>query len=245
MANAPQYGVSCPSGGSFYICENNATEFVGCCTFDPCADDSGTCGHNNLRPASFRSDSDSYKDIPEQECSSLSMETKWYICANDKTNFMGCCHHANPCIAGSCQAGYIVPARLSSNTFEREAFIEVMEASAPAFTPTSTAATSNIESSSNTGTVVGITIASTIGAIAILAFVVFKLSELDVVAAGQLSTGAANVTISPFAESFGSRHPSQETWFTGPTAPTLAELDGNRWAPSDGTANFRGDLTRP
>lgn len=120
MADAPSPGASCPDGGSFYICEKNATEFVGCCIMDPCADDSGKCAHDDLRPAAFWSES--HDEIPKQECSSRSKEAKWYICANDKNNFMGCCDHANPCIAGSCQPGYFAPARLSSNLSHHRAY---------------------------------------------------------------------------------------------------------------------------
>ncbi|EAQ82903.1 hypothetical protein CHGG_11079 [Chaetomium globosum CBS 148.51] len=250
MANVPSTGASCPDGGSFYICENNATEFVVCCILDPCADDSGKCPHDGLRPASFSGDN--HDEIPEQECSSLSSRQ------ND------------PCIAGSCQPGYMAPARLSSNVSDRAAFIEeVMKAEVATSASTSTTATSSIGSASgfhtesttdttsaaaggtvglHTGAVVGITLASTLTAIAILTFLVFKcrggFSELQVVAPGQFITGPVNGPISPSAQSFGPRHPFREAWIPEPTVPVFVELDGNRWTPSNGRAQPSGYMAR-
>ncbi|KAJ9161911.1 hypothetical protein NKR19_g1800 [Coniochaeta hoffmannii] len=60
------FGLSCPSGGSFYICQNNKTEFIGCCTADPCLDGSGSCPQANLRNASFSADS--YDGLKPQDC---------------------------------------------------------------------------------------------------------------------------------------------------------------------------------
>ncbi|KAK4149199.1 hypothetical protein C8A00DRAFT_19083 [Chaetomidium leptoderma] len=201
MSSTSKPGVSCPSGGSFYICQNNATEFIGCCSIDPCADGLGECSHGDLRPASFSSDS--HSDIPEQECISLSADTKWYICTNNRTTFMGCCHHADPCVAGACQQGYFAPARLSSNRQDRETFIEEIlnvktnttsTSTSPAsvtttgsgsgspVAPVGNATSANSSSTEggsggiglHTGAIAGVTVVSTIAAIVALAFLAFK-----------------------------------------------------------------------
>jgi hypothetical protein len=205
MPNSPKPGVSCPDGGAFYICQNNATEFVGCCTIDPCADGSGECLGDKFRPASFFSNR--YKDIPAQECITVGTDTNWYVCANNKTTFMGCCHHADPCLAGVCQAGYLVHVQLSGNKEDRETFMEILKEETPTSTSVFTAPVASPGSSSSSlgpapanatsgtgsnslgggggpgglhaGAIAGIAIIATVAIIAILAFLVFRRHRSD------------------------------------------------------------------
>ncbi|KAL2016213.1 hypothetical protein VTK56DRAFT_4070 [Thermocarpiscus australiensis] len=121
MSSASSIGPSYPSGGTFYVCQNNATEFVGCCTTDPCADGTGACSDRDLRPASFSSDS--YEDIPPQICDSDGEDANWYTCAFTKPPFMGCCKNTNPCATGSCPTEDLVPALLSPDDEDRRIFI--------------------------------------------------------------------------------------------------------------------------
>ncbi|KAK5661809.1 hypothetical protein OQA88_9911 [Cercophora sp. LCS_1] len=136
------FGLSCPSGGSFYICQDNATEFVGCCTTNPCADGKGNCPKANLRVASFSSDY--YDEIPAQQCSSSDRTALWYTCAKNSPPFIGCCA-SNPCSAGSCSSNNLVAARLSSDKSDREEFI--LMGKDPVTTSSSTTASSTSTSS--------------------------------------------------------------------------------------------------
>ncbi|KAK3361952.1 hypothetical protein B0T24DRAFT_98779 [Lasiosphaeria ovina] len=121
-------GITCPSGGAFYTCQNNATEFLGCCTSDPCRDGSGRCPVANLRPASFPAEL--YYDIPPQECgssgagsgSSSDPAALWYTCALTDPPFLGCCT-ANPCSSGSCPSGSLAAAKLNSDAGARSPFL--------------------------------------------------------------------------------------------------------------------------
>ncbi|KAK8117924.1 uncharacterized protein PG998_006205 [Apiospora kogelbergensis] len=60
-----RYGLSCPSGGKFYICENTPSRFLGCCDIDPCKKN-GICPTESLRNSSFSSGN--YGDIPKEDC---------------------------------------------------------------------------------------------------------------------------------------------------------------------------------
>ncbi|KAI0016118.1 hypothetical protein F4780DRAFT_710347 [Xylariomycetidae sp. FL0641] len=143
MPNDPitSLGLSCPDGGSFYVCRgaadnntnnsnnnnsNNSTQsssFLGCCSVDPCTDAHGNaCPEGQLHPASFSAAA--YADIPAQGCasaaaanesssSSSSAVGKWYTCSAGP--FLGCCA-SNPCgRAGVCPAADLVPARLAAD----------------------------------------------------------------------------------------------------------------------------------
>lgn len=35
------FGITCPEGGAFYVCENCEIQFLGCCASDPVEDGSG------------------------------------------------------------------------------------------------------------------------------------------------------------------------------------------------------------
>ncbi|KAK4161882.1 hypothetical protein QBC43DRAFT_322952 [Cladorrhinum sp. PSN259] len=143
-------GASCPSGGSFYVCENAKTEFIGCCTSDPCTTaNGGSCPKANIRPASFSIDS--YHEIPAQQCDSSESTALWYTCAENKPPFMGCCK-SNPCSSGSCKPNDFVAARLSSNKNDRQAFLGEARTSTLSTTTSSATETSSTTSESATST---------------------------------------------------------------------------------------------
>src|SRR4051812_25136386 len=89
------FGLSCPNGGEFHICENTTREFIGCCTMDPCADGSGLCDKLHLREASFSESS--YLVIPPQSCETSGGADNFYTCKANNPPFLGCCT-INPCV---------------------------------------------------------------------------------------------------------------------------------------------------
>ncbi|KAH7199199.1 hypothetical protein BKA60DRAFT_625778 [Fusarium oxysporum] len=116
----PYFGLSCPSGGAFHICEGANTEFIGCCTSDPCAGNKGTCPDGHLRVATFSADT--YNDLPRQDCDDPRGTEIWYTCRGTSPPFMGCCG-SNPCGGGGCNRSELVPAILSSNENDRLSFL--------------------------------------------------------------------------------------------------------------------------
>ncbi|KAK3984262.1 hypothetical protein QBC44DRAFT_253306 [Cladorrhinum sp. PSN332] len=185
-------GASCPSGGSFYICENTRVEFIGCCTSDPCTTEiGGKCPQNNIRPASFSSDS--YQDIPAQQCDSTDPKALWFTCASNNPPFMGCCK-SNPCSSGSCPTNNLVAARLSSDDKDREAFLGEAKTSTISSTTSSateTASTATPTSSSDSssqappaqdekssglpkGAIIGIGVGAGVILLAIVAFFIIR-----------------------------------------------------------------------
>lgn len=115
------FGLSCPQGGTFYICTGNATEFLGCCTTDPCtAAAGGKCPKANLRLASFSADR--YDQMPRQDCDDAQSIKIWYTCKFNKPPFMGCCN-SNPCANGTCPQADLVPAKLSGDVDFRQPFL--------------------------------------------------------------------------------------------------------------------------
>ncbi|KAI1140475.1 hypothetical protein F5Y05DRAFT_378588 [Hypoxylon sp. FL0543] len=102
-----EYGLSCPSGGSFYICTSSQVRFLGCCETDPCSN-GGECGADALRPASYVSYPGSH-----QSCAAPYDEGDWYTCDFATPKFMGCCTR-DPCNEG-CPDENLVPARLDDD----------------------------------------------------------------------------------------------------------------------------------
>ena len=172
-------GLSCPAGGIFYVCQNNATEFIGCCTTNPCADGSGNCPKSNLRASSFSADS--YDEIPAQQCAGTGTTTLWYTCQKNVPPFLGCCA-GNPCAQGSCPSSSLAAARLSSNATSRDGFLAMV--SLPATTSSPSPPTPDPTTPPNagasggtglsTGAIVGIAVGAAVVVFAVLAFVVFK-----------------------------------------------------------------------
>lgn len=114
------FGLSCPNGGDFHICENTKREFIGCCTTDPCADGSGLCQKANLRAASFSESS--YLDIPPQSCDSTGGDDHFYTCTANDPPFIGCCT-INPCVNMTCPSANLRAAVLSSDHDDRASFL--------------------------------------------------------------------------------------------------------------------------
>lgn len=159
-------GLSCPSGGAFYICDKSAQEFIGCCTSDPCADGSGHCPKDNLRSSSFSGDK--YADVPAQECTGNNETARWYTCMATLPPFLGCCS-GNPCATGACLANELEAARLSPDSAARAAFLALE-------TPTQPASADNGGSGMTlpAGAIWGIAIGGLVFVLAIVAVVVYK-----------------------------------------------------------------------
>ncbi|TRX91777.1 hypothetical protein FHL15_007330 [Xylaria flabelliformis] len=67
-------GLSCPSGGKFYICQGSKIEFLGCCDVDPC---SSQCPLTALHPAGL--DIQRYADdTPAQSCVGSTPSALWW-----------------------------------------------------------------------------------------------------------------------------------------------------------------------
>ncbi|QBZ59446.1 hypothetical protein PoMZ_04407 [Pyricularia oryzae] len=125
------FGLSCPAGGKFYICETGS-EFVGCCASDPC--NLTGCPQSDLRTSSFSPDE--YSSLPTQECANS--DSLWYTCAFNVPPFMGCCK-TNPCAnpKASCPTSSLGAAKLSSVDSLRERFLHPSPNSSAKPTPTS------------------------------------------------------------------------------------------------------------
>lgn len=101
---------SCPSGGSFYVCNTPRSSFVGCCAtdVDPCTSPNG-CSKGNLRSTSFNKTY--YGQFHDQSCN----DGSFYTCTGTKPGpFVGCCK-SNPCANGGCAAVDLEAMRLSSD----------------------------------------------------------------------------------------------------------------------------------
>lgn len=155
MSLASGSGISCPNGGDFYVCQGNATQFLGCCDVDPCSNGKGSCPDSSLHNTSYSSGL--YGSIPPQACVDTGL---WYTCAGTSPPFMGCCL-TNPCQTGSCYGNNVTAARLSDNTTDASAF-ETAAVSASA----SSDSTMHM-SSLSTGAIVGIAIGSAVVALVV------------------------------------------------------------------------------
>ncbi|KAI0833179.1 hypothetical protein F5Y06DRAFT_280530 [Hypoxylon sp. FL0890] len=125
-----EYGLSCPAGGSFYICISSQVRFLGCCETDPCSQ-GGECPVDALRPAS-------YVSYPgrHQSCVAPYDESEWYTCDFATPKFMGCCKR-DPCNEG-CPDANLIPARLDDDDGIAAPFLSQ---------PTSTSSSSSTSSS--------------------------------------------------------------------------------------------------
>lgn len=82
----------CPKGGTFYACASSAVQFVGCCTINPCDENSGICPQKDLRPASFSKEK--FDLLVSQGCQGDDPEIQWFACVypgSPQPPFMGCC----------------------------------------------------------------------------------------------------------------------------------------------------------
>ncbi|KAI5197334.1 hypothetical protein E4T39_07335 [Aureobasidium subglaciale] len=157
---------SCPSGGSWYAC-TTGSRFVGCCTgtTDPC-DETTSCPHKNLRPASF--DVAEYGTFSDEACDA---DSNWYTCAGTNPAFMGCCK-SNPCSSG-CPTKDLTAASLSVEEAVASAFITTPAA---AVTSTGTATTTPAAVRSfSAGDHVGAIAGGTVGGVAGIALIVIGI----------------------------------------------------------------------
>ncbi|KAI1752869.1 hypothetical protein F4782DRAFT_104127 [Xylaria castorea] len=125
-------GLSCPFGGSFYVCQGSKIEFLGCCDVDPC---SSECPSSALHPASFNTSR--YHEISAQSCVGSASPSLWYTCINGP-GFLGCCA-SNPCDnEGVCREDDLLGARLADDPKSASVFLTATTAA----TVTSAASTS-------------------------------------------------------------------------------------------------------
>lgn len=189
-------GLTCPSGGSFHVCQGAITQFIGCCAIDPCGDGNGDCPQEYLRYSSYSKDS--YVNIPAQSCVSPYNSSSWYTCSNADPPFLGCCA-SNPCNAG-CSADDLLAARLSDDSSDTGVFLTATASTAAA---TSASSGDHGSTSLSRGAIVGIAIGSALGVLigAVALFFCYKRREKAkkdrLVAAGQPSPNGTPGTYLP------------------------------------------------
>lgn len=101
-------GLGCPFNGTFYICKDSPTRFIGCCTLNPCGDRKGLCPDEHLEPATFEA---RYR-IPPQACINDNFAVSWYTCPDTIPPFLGCCA-VDPCSRRGCPDKQLRAAKLS------------------------------------------------------------------------------------------------------------------------------------
>ncbi|KAI1177215.1 hypothetical protein F4777DRAFT_543243 [Nemania sp. FL0916] len=143
-----KFGLSCPKGGQFYICQDSPTRFIGCCDVNPCTPErNGECPKSSLFDASFSAASGTIW-LP-QSCASPFNSSTWYTCTNAEPPFLGCCLN-NPCNNG-CAAGNLIPATLSEDPKNAEQLLLPITTTATSASPSLTATTSATPSPTATG----------------------------------------------------------------------------------------------
>ena len=89
--------VSCPVGGSFYLCADvNYDTFLGCCDANPCS--GRMCSEDDLSPMGFGEETSPAPDYPNHSCPYGGL---WYTCADNDPPFQGCCD-SDPCNGDGC-----------------------------------------------------------------------------------------------------------------------------------------------
>ncbi|KAF7563351.1 hypothetical protein G7046_g765 [Stylonectria norvegica] len=113
-----KYGLACPSGGRFYICQEEP-RFMGCCDVDPCQK-GHYCPSSQLRPSTF--DNNTLIGTFAQAC--INPKGKYYTCISNTPRFMGCCL-VQPCRSNAgCPANSLVAAQLSNDTLLAAPFLD-------------------------------------------------------------------------------------------------------------------------
>lgn len=134
----------CLSEGDFYICQGNSTQFIGCCTSNPCAVD-GSCPQEHLRSSSFNGSY--YDEIQPQAC--VTSAAEWYTCNHETIPFLGCCS-SNPCYAEGCPTHDLISAKLSDNADDAAIFITPVSK----FTSTVSSISDTMASAHGTSTII-------------------------------------------------------------------------------------------
>ncbi|KAI8626055.1 hypothetical protein F5Y19DRAFT_478887 [Xylariaceae sp. FL1651] len=184
-------GLSCPSGGSFYICQDSKVRFLGCCDVNPCGEDEGECPSSAIHPGSF--DANKYYEIPAESCASSLKPASWYTC--QRPTFLGCCL-SNPCNnKGICPDDDLVGARLDDDLKKASVFLTATSASTSnsstyttstdptngnTLTPTPTATPTSTPSPppapaihGNSGVSIGGVVGGVLGSLAVLGLIAF------------------------------------------------------------------------
>ncbi|KAI0402227.1 hypothetical protein F4802DRAFT_381676 [Xylaria palmicola] len=142
-----KFGLTCPVNGTFYICQDASTRFVGCCSVDPCTpEQDGRCPAANLYNASF-SASSGVAFLP-QNCAAPYDSGSWYTCTFSVPPFLGCCTR-NPCNDG-CPADHLVPAALSEDPDNAAQFLLPNETASTSTSPGPSSSTGATPSPSST-----------------------------------------------------------------------------------------------
>lgn len=103
--------IFCPNGGDFYICGLSWTQFIGCCTSDPCGLNYGICPQRNLRPMGYEP-LHRYRTVLQQCEPSVDFHT----CNIGNWTFYGCCGGSFACARGEdCENDEIRPTTLSGH----------------------------------------------------------------------------------------------------------------------------------
>ncbi|KAK8123892.1 hypothetical protein PG999_003810 [Apiospora kogelbergensis] len=165
-----RYGLSCPSGGKFYICENTPSRFLGCCDIDPCKKN-GICPTESLRNSSFSSGN--YGDIPKEDCN-VGGEKNWWTCSGNNPPFLGCCI-SNPCGPG-CPPNNLLAAQLSSDPSRAAPFLTGSSPSTSASSSASATPAPEEKKSFPTGAIAGIAVGAVV-VIALIAYLVWRLQR--------------------------------------------------------------------
>ncbi|RMJ13019.1 hypothetical protein CDV36_007325 [Fusarium kuroshium] len=111
-------GLDCPFNGTFYICKDSPTRFIGCCTLNPCGTRKGLCPDEHLEPATY----DSRYRIPPQGCVNDNFAVSWYTCPKTNPPFLGCCA-VDPCSRGGCPDRELRAAKLSDKKSDADLFV--------------------------------------------------------------------------------------------------------------------------
>ncbi|KAK7750541.1 hypothetical protein SLS62_007517 [Diatrype stigma] len=249
MAEDPRarYGLSCPSGGSFYICGAADLRFVGCCDHDPCTGSAnGECADGALHPASFSSTN--YVDIPPQSCDAPYDGQNWWTCQNAKPPFLGCCR-TNPCNEG-CPDADLLPSRLSDNATNAEPFLETTAATTTSGAPDPAAATTT--TGSPTGLIVGVTMGGIVVLLAGIGAFLWRKRQKEKQQAASTEEGVQNQPQTPGGGGGGdapvimgqqaqyspykvhsSPFPYQSSMGGGMTSPPPSSTASTCWSPRD------------
>jgi hypothetical protein len=156
MVNNSTRITSCPAGGTFWLCPNTLSNFIGCCKSNgPC--DSG-CSASELQPTAVTASL--VGTLPDQQCPS---GAQFYQCANTSPPFWGCCK-SDPCQQNGCPTQDLSPAIISSQQSQWQIY-------APPNTTMPTSTPSPVGSKNTHGISVGIIVgAAAGGVVAIILF---------------------------------------------------------------------------
>ncbi|KAF5646847.1 hypothetical protein F52700_1755 [Fusarium sp. NRRL 52700] len=114
-------GLTCPYGGTFYICADDPDRFIGCCTINPCGARKGLCLDHSLRSASFNATLQ-HEFLP-QACINDNVDVSWYTCVGEALPFLGCCA-IDPCLRGVCPQRDLRAAKLSDKAKNAQDFLD-------------------------------------------------------------------------------------------------------------------------